>query len=463
MRIAVIGAGIAGITSAYELARDGHQVTVLERNDAVAAEASFANAGLISPALLALLPDAGQLRRVLGHSSTDGLRWQPSWHGAEWQWLRRWRGERSGRGSRRRALLRLAEAGRERHQTLTQEHRLGHERSGGALVIRQRGNAAAQRWASLIELGAVGVRVDEVGASGCLKVEPGLCAETPLADGLHLPDSLVANCRDFAHQLRLVCERDGAVRFHFQTEVTALSSGAGGPTLRLRPARVDPGASAARRDSRDPQDARDARDSRARRVPASDQIAFLPTAADPPPAELAVDAVLLCSGAESLALAASAGTRLPLLPLWGLGVTFRLRDDLQEQVLRSAVIEAETGITLTRLGQRLRVCGGWQLGGTRQAADDQAYEPLYAALDRWFPLATQRAGAQLWRGARPTLPDGLPVIGPAAMPGVWLQMGLGGMGWTLACASARMLADQIAGRPCALDPTPFSARRWQTS
>lgn len=460
MHIAVIGAGIAGITTAHELARDGHQVSVLERNDAVAAEASFANAGLISPALLALLPDAGQLRRVLGRTGTDGLRWQPSWHGAEWQWLRRWRGERSGRGSRRRALLRLAEAGRELHQAITQEHRLGHERSGGALVIRQRSNTAAHRWASLIELGAVGVRVNELQAAGCLKVEPGLCAETPLADGLHLPDSLVANCRDFAHQLRLVCERDGAVRFHFQTEVTALRSDPSGPTLQLRPVRDD---NAASLPLREPRDARDARDSRPRRGPTSEQIAFLPTAADPPPAELAVDAVVLCSGAESLALATACGTRLPLLPLWGLGVTFRLRDDLQEQVLRSAVIEAETGITLTRLGQRLRVCGGWQLGGPKQTADDQAYEPLYTALDRWFPLATQRAGAQLWRGARPTLPDGLPVIGPAGTPGVWLQMGLGGMGWTLACASARVLADQIAGRPCELDPTPFSARRWQTT
>jgi len=447
MHIAVIGAGIAGITTAYELARDGHEVTVLERNDAVAAEASFANAGLISPALLALLPDAGRLRRVLGRSEPDGLRWQPRWHGAEWQWLRRWRGERSGRGSRRRALLRLAEAGRERHQTITREHRLSHERSSGALVLRRRSGTAAQRWASLLDLDAVGVRVAELDAAGCLQVEPGLCAETALAGGLHLPDSLVANCRDFAHQLRLVCERAGTVRFHFQTEVTALDGAGGAPTLRLRPARSAAPGSLKALHPREP----------------IDQIAFLPTAADPPPAELPVDAVVLCSGAESLALAAAAGTPLPLLPLWGLGVTFRLRDDLQEQVLRSAVIEAETGITLTRLGQRLRVCGGWQLGGARQAVDDPAYEPLYAALDRWFPLATQRAGAQLWRGARPTLPDGLPVIGPTGTPGVWLQMGLGGMGWTLACASARMLADQIAGRSCAFDPTPFSARRWQTT
>lgn len=455
MHIAVIGAGIAGITSAYELARDGHMVTVLERNDAVAAGASFANAGLISPALLALLPDAGRLRRVFGRAGTDELHWQPRWHGAEWEWLGRWRGERGGRAGRRRALLRLAEAGRERHQAITQEHRLSHERSGGALVLRRRGGTAAQRWAALLELGAVGVRVAELDATGCLQVEPGLCAETPLADGLHLPDSLVANCRDFAHQLRLVCERDAAVRFHFQTEVAALRSDGGRPTLHLRPVGDDDAASPERRGSRE------ARDARPRRSPGADQIAFLPTAADPPPAELAVDAVVLCSGTQSLELAAATGTRLPLLPLWGLGVTFRLRDDLQEQVLRSAVIEAETGITLTRLGQRLRVCGGWQLGGTKQTADDQAYEPLYAALDRWFPLATQRAGAQLWRGARPTLPDGLPMIGPAGTPGVWLQMGLGGMGWTLACASARMLADQIAGRPCSLDPTPFSARRWQ--
>lgn len=449
MRIAIIGAGIAGITTAYELARDGHEVTVIERDDAVAAQSSFANAGLISPALLSWPGRPGRTASWFSAQAAGGdqLAWRPRWQRDEWRWLRLHRRSRSLKGeSARRALLQLGALSRERLQQLSREHRLSHERSQGLLVLRRSASAHARadaaRWTELESLTQAGIQVDAVDGAGCRQIEPGLNPATSLADGLHLPESQVGNCREFAHQLRLVCQREGQVRFHFQTQVTALQTGtAPGPRLKLAPASGDDAGRTAR--GRQP----------------AEQVAFLPTQADPPPPELCVDAVVLCTGTQRQ-LATAAGMNLPLLPVWGLGVTFRLRDDLQEQALRSAVIEADTGLVLSRLGQRLRVCGGWVLGGAASVAGD-AYDPLYAALDRWFPLAAQRAGAQLWRGARPMLPDGLPVIGPATA-GVWLQLGHAGLGWMNACAAARLLADQIAGRSCAIDPAPFSAHRWIT-
>lgn len=447
MRIAVIGAGIAGVTTAYELARDGHEVSVIEGNDAVAAEASFANAGLLCSALVGLPAVPGGPRRWLGGNpaGSEALRWRPRWHRAEWHWYRGWQRAASlAQPADRQAMQHLAELSAQRRRALTREHGLSHERSDGLLIVHRQGSRPDRRWALLQGNNLSKLTVEAVDADRCRQIEPGLNVSTALAGGLHLPEATVGNCREFAHQLRLVCERAGGVRFHFSSSVAALQPQAGGGVrLVIRPA-----------------DERSRVGTPARPGSGGEQPAFQPTQPQPLPAALTFDAVVLCTGAQGQCLATAAGLRLPLQPVWGHSVTFRLRDDLHEQALRSAVIEADSGITLTRLGQRLRVAGGWELGGSLRAAEDSDFNALYAALDRWFPLATQRAGAQLWRGARPMLPQDTAVIGPAPMPGVWLQLGHGAHGWTLACGAARLLADQMKGGPCAIDPAPFSAQPW---
>ncbi|MCK6425379.1 MAG: FAD-dependent oxidoreductase [Burkholderiaceae bacterium] len=446
MRVAIVGAGIAGITTAYELARDGHEVTVLERHDAVAAQASFANAGLIGPALLAWQPQPGAPARGRAQRSTMGeLQWRARWHGAEWRWLRQWRRGSAAGGSARTALLHLLLLGEQRQASIARSHGISYERGEGLLALRGQQDAVTERrWQALQALGETGQPLRTLDAPACRALEPGLHPGTALDGGLHLPQAGAGNCREFAHRLRLLCERDGGVRFHFQTEVRALHAGASGPTLRLAP-RPTEAAEAGRGNLQ------------------AEQRAFLPTLPDPPPPELDVDAVVLASGAVGTPLLESLGVDLPLQPVWGLGVTFRLREELLEQAPRAALVELDSGITFSRLGQRLRICGGWLLGGSADSAAAQDYNPLYAALDRWFPLAVQRDSAQLWRGARPMLPDGLPVIGRSARPGVWLQLGHGALGWGLSCSAARLLADQLAGRPCELDPAAFAASRWTAS
>jgi D-amino-acid dehydrogenase len=72
-------------------------------------------------------------------------------------------------------------------------------------------------------------------------------------------------------------------------------------------------------------------------------------------------------------------------------------------------------------------------------------------LDDWFPGCAVQAKVQSWKGARPMLPDGPPVIGASGVPGVWLNLGHGSSGWALACGSARVLADTMSQRPPAFD------------
>ena len=75
-----------------------------------------------------------------------------------------------------------------------------------------------------------------------------------------------------------------------------------------------------------------------------------------------------------------------------------------------------------------------------------AQATLDKVLDDWFPGVTRRSAAQRWKGARPMLPDGPPVLGPSGAQGVWLNVGHGGSGWALAAGSARLVADAVVGR-----------------
>ena len=109
-------------------------------------------------------------------------------------------------------------------------------------------------------------------------------------------------------------------------------------------------------------------------------------------------------------------------------------------------------VAISRLGQRVRVAGSAELGGSLDAMNPAALQTLYKVLQDWFPgAATLQAGVQQWKGARPMLPDGPPVLGASGVAGVWLNLGHGSSGWALSCGSARVLADLVGGRRPEID------------
>jgi D-amino-acid dehydrogenase len=111
------------------------------------------------------------------------------------------------------------------------------------------------------------------------------------------------------------------------------------------------------------------------------------------------------------------------------------------------VIDVAQQISITRLGQRVRIAGGAELAGPSAEHHAPTLQRLYRTFNDWFPGGAQLStGLQIWRGARVAMPDGAPVIGASGVPGIWLNLAHGGNGWALACGSARAVADLVVQR-----------------
>ena len=396
MKIAIVGAGIIGVTTAYELARDGHEVTVFEQRSAAAEEASFATAGLLAPHLLNpwAVPGFGHALRFTGADATLRLAGGVTWAHLAWLW--RWRRASRQNSAPAAALERLAQYSQARLQALAAQHDLDFEASEGRLVLLRSEPERASLQPALQLLRDAGVALSEIDADAARKIEPGLAPEAPLAGAIHLPGAAAGNCRLFAQLLRQGLQ-DQTVHFAFGTRVDRLSTSPTGVSVQ--------GESELRR----------------------------------------FDAVVLCAGIASAALLPALGLQLPMVAVHGYSVSAPLREATHAP--RASVVDLAQQISIVRLGQRVRIAGGAELTGADAAHHTPTLQRLYRTLNEWFPGGAQlSAGLQVWRGARTLLPDGAPVVGTSGLPGLWLNTGHGAGGWALACGSARAVADLIAQR-----------------
>ncbi len=412
MQIAIVGAGIVGAATAYELAADGHQVTLFEQRAAAAEEASFGSAGLLAPALLLpwAVPGVGAGRlwrdpsspRLARRAASAGLAWR-------WHWSKA--GRSPGMPALLSALDGLGRYSLARTQTLAQRFDMDMEASRGTLVLLRRPEDMEPLQPLLQRLREAGEVLQEVDADTARLIEPGLCTDAPLAGALHAPDGQAGNCRLFAQILRHAAQAQGA-QFVFGARVQALGRGHAGVQIA--------GEAAPRR----------------------------------------FDAVVLCAGLASAALLHPLGLRLPMAAVHGYSISAPLRED--SHAPQGSVIDPPHRITITRQGQRVRVSGGAELGHGGGTPHAPTLQTLYLALSGWFPggALTSSPQVQVWRGARPTLPDGAPVIGASGHTGLWLNTGHGACGWAQACGSARALADLIADRAPAIDLQPFGMGRF---
>ena len=413
MRIGVIGAGIVGVTSAHELAADGHEVTVYERHAGVASETSFANAGVIAPGYVTPWAAPGMplkvLRHLFGRHAPVRLGGANVLAQLPWMW-RWWRACRPAvYQANRGRLYQLARFSSQRLHALTQALNLEYEQARGVLVLLRGARDLAQAQASLRMLGELQVAFELLDAAQCRQLEPGLNPEMSLQAGISLPQDEVGNCRQFAHLLKAQAQRHGA-RFLFQHEVLSLAA-ATSPRLMVR--NLASGGSA----------------------------------------ESTFDAVLLCTGHQSRRLLKPLGLSLPIAPVYGYSVTAPLSDSevSTSRGPRGAVMDEKYKVAISRLGRRIRVAGSAELGGAPERMNAAALATLYKVLDDWFPGAARLSQASAWKGARPMLPDGPPVLGQSHSPGIWLNLGHGSSGWALSCGSARVVADLMAGREPAID------------
>jgi D-amino-acid dehydrogenase len=406
LKIAVVGAGLVGVMTAYELAARQHEVTVFESRGSVATQGSFAQSGLLAD--LSPLPWGipGLGRRVAP--------WMGPWAALRHlPWF--WRHQRAGRSAvqadRAPHVFALAQASRTRLGELTHQLNLAYEQQSGGLVVLSRPAQvlAVTRAIAAQVPGSQGLELLDAEAARAL--EPGLAARWPLRAAVKLPSAMVGNGRQLAHLLKTQAQQRGAV-YRFDTEVAAVRPGT--------PASVV--------------------------LRSGESQSF--------------DAIVVCAGLGSRALLATAGFRLPLLAPWGHAVTAPLShiEGLGDSpsAPRAAVIDAVTGIVISRIGQRVRVAGAEEPASHNQAPSPAALRRLHAALEAAFPGCAVTRDAHHWKGPRPQWPDGLPRFGASTAPGLWLNLGHGAHGWALACGAAHALAQQMAQEPVGFETRAFA-------
>jgi D-amino-acid dehydrogenase len=404
-RVAVVGAGLAGVATAYELAALGLQVQVFERGGSVAEQASFAGSALLSP----FVPD-------LNEEAPAPL---------SWRW-RRWRAGRRG-GDAHAALTSLSLLGLARTAELRRSLGLDDEAADGLLIALADPRRVAAAEARMEGWRALGLQVELLDAEQARRREPGLNAEAALAAALALTPGGVGNARLFAQQLRHRAQRLGAA-FRFHTTVRGIA--ADGASLTLRHEHTPPPETPTRSGGGE----REAGDTQPQPLGPMDE---------------RFDAVVLCNGLDAEALA---GQRLHLAAQHETTVTapLRLLEAHPDLGPKSGWVDTSRGITVARIGQRVRVTGGLAVTGARDKATPD-FEALHRSLQHWFPGSVVHQQVQHGQSRRAVTPDGLPLLGATARAGVWLNQSAGGSGWGLACGAGQVLAQQIAGQASALD------------
>ncbi len=399
MHVLVIGAGIIGVTTAFELRSRGFEVTVLDRRPGVAQEGSYANAGVVSTAYAGPWAQPGMPAKIVGYMlrSASPVIFRPSLDPAQWRWLMRWLGECRLQRFRvnKQRMQRLAEYSRAVLHELRSRHSIDYEQAQGWLQLFRTAADLARARPSIELLAQSGTAHRLLDAEQCRRLEPALVEGTPLAGGLHLLDEETGNCAYFARRIKDLAAARG-VDFRFNAAVSRLVIDGG----RFREARTAAGA-------------------------------------------IAADAVVVAAGADSGRLLRRTGIHVPLYPVKGYALTASItRHELAPMM---SLMDEAYKVAITRMGNRLRIAGTAELGSRRLALRDAALGTLLRVARDWFPGAAAYAQAQPWVGARPMLPDGPPVLGPTRVANLFLNLGHGSTGWAMSCGSARIVADIVAG------------------
>jgi len=416
MKVLVLGSGVVGVTCAYYLHRDGHEVTVLDRESAPARETSFANGGQISwsaaqPWAAPGTP-ANALRWLLRPHSP--LIWRPRADPAMWSWLGQFLRNCTTDRYRlhRQRLRRLARLSHESLLAMRRETGIRYaEQSRGTLLLYRdaREFDAAAREAERDP--SEGIRCEVLDAKGCAAHEPALArSASVITGGLLYPQDESGDCHLFTQSLARRLQADG-VAFRFSTRITSLV--ADGARL---------------------------------------------TGVDTDQGRLFADTYVLAAGADSARLLEPLGIRLPVYPLKGYSLTMPIT--LPQAAPLGSLTDETYKVVITRLGDSLRAAGTAELTGYDRSLTSSRLKTIAHVVRTLFPDAGDLDRAEGWAGLRPMTPDNVPVLGPTVFRNLYLNTGHGTLGWTLACGSGQILADWLAGREPSVNPEGLTSERF---
>ncbi len=415
MKVIVLGAGIIGVTSAYQLAKSGHEVTVVDRQPGPALETSFANAGEVSfgycsPWAAPGIPMKAMKWLFMQHAP---LILRPKVDTAMLSWLAKMLSNCTSKryAINKSRMLRLADYSRVSLAALRAETGIAYdERMRGTLQLFRTQQQLDASGKDVKALAADGIPYEVLDRDGCIRVEPALKhVRDKIVGGLLTPKDETGDCFKFANGLAKKAEGFG-VRFSWGTEINGLDIESG----------------------------------RVRGVVTNRE-------------KLRADAVVVALGSYSPLLLKRYDLKLPVYPVKGYSLTIPITDALRAP--ESTVMDETYKIAITRLGDRIRVGGMAEISGYTNDLGQARRRALEHSVMDLFP-GGDVSKATFWSGLRPMTPDGTPVIGPTKIAGLFLNAGHGTLGWTMSSGSARVIADLVTGRRPDIDATDLAIARY---
>lgn len=415
MRVVVLGSGVVGVTSAYYLARAGHEVTVIDREAGPALETSFANAGQISPGYASPWAAPGVPLKAVKwmfqkHAPLairlDGTQFQLQWM---WQMLQNCTSSRYAVNKGR--MVRLAEYSRDCLQALRAETGIQYEgRTGGTLQVfrtQQQFDGAAKDIAVLQE---ANVSYELLSPAELAQAEPALAAVShKLTGGLRLPGDETGDCQMFTTRLAALAEQLG-VKFRYNTPIDALAM----------------------------------EGERIAGVQCGDEL-------------VRADSFVVALGSYSTQFL-SGLVKIPVYPLKGYSITAPIVNEASAPI--STVLDETYKIAITRFDDRIRVGGMAEIVGFDKSLRQARRETLELCVNDLFPGGGDTSKATFWTGLRPMTPDGTPIVGRTPVANLFLNTGHGTLGWTMSCGSGQLLADVMSGKQPAIRADDLSVHRY---
>jgi D-amino-acid dehydrogenase len=416
MKVLVLGSGVIGVASAYQLALAGHEVTVVDRQPAAALETSYGNAGEISPGYSSPWAGPGVPVKAIKwllmqhrplvirpHLDLGMVRWGMAM-------LRNCTAARYELNKGR--MVRLAEYSRDCMKALRAETGIRYdERMQGTLQLFRTQAQLDGTAADIAILKRYGVGFELLDRDGCIRHEPALAGvRDKFLGGLRLPGDETGDCFKFTQNLAALAAAKG-VQFRYGTGIRRLQL-------------------------------------------AGKQIDGVVTDSG----TLKADAYLVALGSYSPLLLNGVGIRIPVYPVKGYSITVPITD--ASGAPESTVMDESHKVAVTRLGDRIRVGGTAELAGYTLKLHDARRKTLEHVVTDLFPRGGDVSRAEFWCGLRPMTPDGTPVVGATRLPNLFIATGHGTLGWTMAAGTGRVMADVISGRAPGISMDGLTVERY---
>ena len=407
MRVLVLGAGVIGVTTAWYLAQDGHEVIVVDREPGPALETSFANGGQISASHAEPWASPTAPLKILQWLGRDDapLLFRPRADWQQWRWGMQFLFECLPSRTRHNTVqcLNLAMYSRDSLRALRDATGIEYdhlERGILQIYVDAKEFSRGVKAAELLRQYGCDREVQSV--DDCIAIEPALAAcRDQLVGGIYTASDESGDAQRFTHELSLLAAKRG-VSFRYRTAVQALTAESGA---------IDGVRCTAEQDHAE---------------------------------TLVADAYVVALGSYSSQMLKPLGVPALIYPAKGYSITIDI--GAHQGAPTVSLTDLAWKIVITRLGQRLRVAGTAELAGYDLQLNRVRCEALVRRTFELFPDAGDRASAKFWTGLRPATPSNVPLIGRTHYRNLFLNTGHGTLGWTMACGSGRALADIVAGR-----------------